>query len=248
VGAERLEDGQKFNRLTASMKPVERLAVQWPPWRCHTNPVDARPRCVRRLHTGAVEKPRHESVEAGDDEQFDQFGVVPPRCQRRPGRVGDAVVGRQFVRHCDQGAVVGTPLMGVGCLGQCCDFVVGQAAPQPDDGVLSKLVDSFGVPADPQDHELAFTFGQQSLVEDETAHQVEPLEELWMVPQHPEDIQRTPVERQRTGQRFGELRILDAIKVDRLDAWAGRARCSHVGALGRGLFGRWFTGQRHKCR
>ena len=30
------------------------------------------------LDTGAVENPQYESVETGDGEQFDEFGVVPP--------------------------------------------------------------------------------------------------------------------------------------------------------------------------
>lgn len=138
--------------------------------------------------------------------------------------------------------------MGLGCLGHCRDLLVRQATAQPDHGVLAELVDRLGVPPDPQDHQLPLAFGDQALVEDEPAHQVEPLEELGVVAERPEDVEGTAVDGQRTGQGLGEFGIRDVVEVDRLDAGTGGAWCSHVGALGRGVLGRGITYRWDECR
>ena len=93
--------------------------------------------------------------------------------------------------------------------GQRGDLIVREPAALADHGVLTELVPGLRVPADTQDDQFSFTFGDQTLVEQEPAEQVEPLEELGVVGEHTEDVERPAVDGERAGQRGKQLVVVD---------------------------------------
>ena len=114
------------------------------------------------------------------------------------------------------------------------DLVVGESAPLTDHRVLAELVDRLGIPPDPQDHQLAVAFGNQALVEQESAEQVEALEQFRMMAEHTEDVQRRAVDRERTGERRLQLLVIDVVEIDRFDSWTGAIAAHRYSIVSRG--------------